>query len=107
MATYWENSGSFGLRNVSWYKYLIVSLVFSHLGFWSGSLFLIASFPDLCLLVLFCFQNSGSGVHFSLHMSGGIRVVGSVSNVAAVLKVKQKFSVYIMELHFFEYRTLN
>ena len=37
----------------SWYKYLIVSLVFSHLGFWSGSLFLIASFPDLCLLVLF------------------------------------------------------
>ena len=38
----------------SWYKYLIVSLVFSHLGFWSGSLFLIAPFPDLCLLVLSC-----------------------------------------------------
>ena len=37
----------------SWYKYLIVSLVFSHFGFWSGSLFLIAPFPDLCLLVLF------------------------------------------------------
>ena len=37
----------------SWYKYLIVSLVFSHLGFWSGSLFLIAPFPDLCLFVLF------------------------------------------------------
>ena len=34
-----------------WYKYLIVSLVFSHLGFWSGNLFLIAPFPDLCLLV--------------------------------------------------------
>ena len=34
-------------------KYLIVTLVFSHLGFWSGNLFLIASFPDLCLLVLF------------------------------------------------------
>ena len=33
--------------------YLIVTLVFSHLGFWSGSLFLIASFPDLCLLVPF------------------------------------------------------
>ena len=32
-------------------KYLIVTLVFSHLGFWSGNLFLIASFPDLCLLV--------------------------------------------------------
>ena len=32
----------------SWYKYLIVSLVF-----WSGNLFLIAPFPDLCLLVPF------------------------------------------------------
>ena len=39
------------LRAVSWYKYLIVSLFFSHLGFWSGNLFLIAPFPDLCLLV--------------------------------------------------------
>ena len=53
MATYWENSCSFGLQYVSWYKYLIVSLVFSHLGFWSGNLFLIAPFPDLCLLVPF------------------------------------------------------
>ena len=53
MATYWENSCSFGLRYVSWYKYLIVSLVFSHLGFWSGGLFLVAPFPDLCLLVPF------------------------------------------------------
>ena len=53
MATYWENSCSFGLRYVSWYKYLIVSLVFSHLGFRSGNLFLIAPFPDLCLLVPF------------------------------------------------------
>ena len=35
----------------SWYKYLNVGLVFSHLGFWSGNLFLIAPFPDLCLLV--------------------------------------------------------
>ena len=50
MATYWENSSSFGLRCVSWYKYLIVSLFFSHLSFWSGNLFLIAPFPDLCHL---------------------------------------------------------
>ena len=55
MATYWENSCSFGLRYVSWYKYLIVGLVFSRLGFWSGNLFLIAPFPDLCLLVPFHF----------------------------------------------------
>ena len=53
MATYWENSCSFGLRYVSWYKCLIFGLVFSHLGFWSGNLFLIAPFPDLCLLVPF------------------------------------------------------
>ena len=53
MATYWENRCSFGLRYVSWYKYLIVNLVFSHLGFWSGNLFLIAPFPDRCLLVPF------------------------------------------------------
>ena len=37
----------------SWYKCLMFSLVFSHLGFWSGNLFLIAPFPDLCLLVPF------------------------------------------------------
>ena len=37
--------------------YLIVTLVFSHLGFWSGNLFLIASFPDLCLLVPFSFKS--------------------------------------------------
>ena len=37
----------------SWYKYLIVNLVFSHLGFWSVNLFLIVPVPDLCLLVLF------------------------------------------------------
>ena len=55
MATYWENSCSShsAYEVFSWYKCLIVSLVFSHLGFWSGSLFLIAPFPDLCLLVLF------------------------------------------------------
>ena len=58
MATYWENSCSFGLRYVSWYKHLIVSLFFFHLGFWSGNLFLIAPFPDLCLLVPFCICSS-------------------------------------------------
>ena len=64
MATYWENSCSFGLRYVSWYKYLIVSLVFSHLGFWSGNLFLIAPFPDLCLLVSFYIEKLGyAGVY--------------------------------------------
>ena len=50
----------------SWCKYLIVSLVFSHLGFWSGNLFLIAPFPALCLLVFFFYRSvyriSGLGI---------------------------------------------
>ena len=66
MATYWENSCSFGLRYVSWYKYLIVSLVFSRLGFWSGNLFLIAPFPDLCLLVPFFFFTSSDQSRYTL-----------------------------------------
>ena len=69
MATYWENSCSFGLRYVSWYKYLIVSLVFSHLGFWSGNLFLIAPFPDLCLLVPFNYFRNKVAINFPYEYS--------------------------------------
>ena len=47
-----------------WYKYLIVSLIFSHLGFWSGNLSLNAPFPDLCLLV--AFSNVQCGMRESL-----------------------------------------
>ena len=36
----------------SWYKYQIVNLVFSHLGFWSGNLFLIALFLIFAYLYL-------------------------------------------------------
>ena len=68
MATYLENSCSFGLRYVSWYKYLIVSLVFSHLGFWSGNLFLIAPFPDLCLLVPFSACGRARGFFSGTHL---------------------------------------
>ena len=35
------------------FKYLIVNLVFSHLGFWSGIFFLIVPFPLHCQLVPF------------------------------------------------------
>ena len=75
MATYWENSCSFGLRNVLWYKYLIVTLVFSHLGFWSGNLSLIAPFPDLCLLVPFYLRKGQHGKR----MIGG--VFGTLSSI--------------------------
>ena len=53
MATYWEIAAHSAYEMFLWYKYLIVGLVFSRLGFWSGNLFLIAPFPDLCLLYLF------------------------------------------------------
>ena len=43
-------------------NYLIVSLVFSHLGFWSGNPFLIAPFPGLCLLVPFYFKSMGGNL---------------------------------------------
>ena len=57
MATYWEKAANSAYDMFSWYKYLIVNLVFSHLGFWSGNLFLIMPYPDLCLLVPFyCFS---------------------------------------------------
>ena len=53
MATYWEIAAHSAYDTYSWYKYLIGYLVFSHLGFYSGNLFLIAPFPDRCLVVLF------------------------------------------------------
>ena len=66
----------------SWHKYLIVNLVLSHLGFWSGNLFLIAPFPDLCLLVsfLYCIKykdicTRGGGVSKSLRKSAAKFVI--------------------------------
>ena len=55
MVTEWPPIGKIAAHSAYemflWYKYLIVSLVCSHLGFWSGNLSLTAPFPDLCLLV--------------------------------------------------------
>ena len=71
MATYWEIEVTVIVSQVtewppigkiaahsaynmfSWYKYLIV-------GFWSGNLFLIAPFPDRCLLVPFYLKHQKS-----------------------------------------------
>ena len=46
----------------SWYQYLIVDLVFSHLGYWSMNLFLIVPFPELCLLYLLLMSNKNAHV---------------------------------------------
>ena len=61
----------------SWYKYLIVTLVFTHLGFWSGNLFLIGPFPDLCLLVHF-FQ-------FAFHLDRSV-LFWTITNHYSTLK---------------------
>ena len=53
MAALWEIAAHSAYDIFSKYKYLIVNLVFSHLGFWSGNFFLIVPFPDHCLLVSF------------------------------------------------------
>ena len=69
----------------SWYKYLIVSLVFSHLGFWSGNLFLIAPFPDLCLLVPF-------------YIFGSVRIIlNLVSSILLNAAKLQHFSLALSE----------
>ena len=44
MAAYWEIAAHSAYD--MFYKYLIVNLVFSHLGFWGGNFFLLAPFPD-------------------------------------------------------------
>ena len=55
--TEWPPIGKIAVHSAydmfSWCGCLIVSLVFSNLGFWSGNLFLIEPFLDLCLLVHF------------------------------------------------------
>ena len=53
MATYWGGGCSFGLRCIFVVWVPGCWFVFSHLGFLSGNLFLIAPFPDIRLLVPF------------------------------------------------------
>ena len=74
----------------SWYKYLIVSLVFSHLGFWIGSLFLIAPFPDLCLLVLFSIINQKRGLTETISCQAIERLWRQTTSLKIVSKRKNK-----------------
>ena len=50
MVAFWEIAAHSAYDMFSYFKYPIVNLVFSHLGFWSGNFFLIARFSDHCLL---------------------------------------------------------
>ena len=53
MAACWKIAPHSAYNVFSEYTYLIVNLVFSHFGFWSGNFFLIAPFPGRCLPVPF------------------------------------------------------
>ena len=58
MFAYLEITARLAYDMFSKYKYLIVKFSFSHLGFWSGNCFLIASFPDHWLLILFFYMST-------------------------------------------------
>ena len=49
--TEWKIAAHSAYDMLSKYKYLIVNLIFSHLGVWCGNFFLVAHFPGDCLLV--------------------------------------------------------
>ena len=67
----WKIAAHSAYDMFSWYKYLIVNLVFSHLGFWSGNLFLIAPFlHDLCLFVPFY-----EVIHAVAHLDGPFIII--------------------------------
>ena len=53
MAAYWEIAAHSAYDMFSKFKYLIVNLAFSRLGFWSGNFFLIAPLPDHCQFLPF------------------------------------------------------
>ena len=53
MAAYWETAAHSAYDMFSLYKYLIINLDFSHLGVLRENFFVIAPFPDHCLLLLF------------------------------------------------------
>ena len=75
-------------------KYLIVTLVFSHLGFWSGNLFLIASFPDLCLLVPY------SKALYSMVISGHYQLEESIAKTNVMTSTLRKL-VHAINRDFF------
>ena len=84
----------------SWYKYLIVNLVISHLGFWSGNLLLITPFHDFCLLVPFHVKRVCKRlVETGLWVNGDLLSVREYDDV-----IKEEHDAYQYNLIFNEYR---
>ena len=72
MVAYWETAAHSDYDMFSKYKYLIVNLGFPHFGFWSRNFFLIAPFPDHCLLLPFYRMGLGPlsmRSHFQIQIS--------------------------------------
>ena len=81
-------------------------MVFSHLGFWSANLFLIAPFPDICLLVPFnkddfveglIVQHKDSGINFTKQKIQS-KKTEEVQPTEAVLNSVPKFKTFISDL---------
>ena len=78
----------------SWCKYLIVKLGISHLGVMNGNLFLIAPFPDRCLLVPFS-MTSNQPRHRSVCVSKRVEhCVGIIQLLHSVLQVPCELIVH-------------
>ena len=57
MAAFWEIAAHLAYDIFSLYNFLIVYLVFSHLGINSGNFSLIVPFPDHCVIFTFLFSS--------------------------------------------------
>ena len=75
MTAFWGIAANSAYDMFSSHKYLIVNLVFSHLGVWNGNFFLIAPFPDRCLLLLIYHLVGWERSFLSVANSTGVQLV--------------------------------
>ena len=87
MAAYWGIAAHSAYDMFSWYTHLSVILVFfPPLGLWSGIIFLIAPFPDHCLIVPF---------HEIVHSSAAT----SLGHPSANIKTDDEIQRFIEQKH--------
>ena len=79
-------------------KYLIVSF-FSHLGFWSGNLFLIVPFPDLCLLVPSILRVKGIVTHKRKTLDVDVRLIAIIVFICFIYCFTSKSTATVMSGH--------
>ena len=73
------------------YNYLIVNLVFSPTRFWAGHFFLIAPFPDHCLLVPFFINTVDSAIIYKSNITE--RVIVRIVTLRKWLSTEANFII--------------